>query len=212
MFNHHNGKYNIKHKYNPFESIDEKGYEMITTKAIEAGEELYISYNQCDICQEELDWVGTPEMFLFYGFVESMPQRWLFDFARVKFDLDWKGGYEESGELVVSFLVPPSRKGMDILKEEITRIEKFAGLHRQKNHEDDEYDGVSEYEWNALWKYYDALHDAMSLAVRSNATLSDDVWKLDKDWWVKDGTLAGKDDYEHYVQETQSVLGVSGEL
>jgi hypothetical protein len=69
------------------------------------------------MCQEIVNWFGTPEMFLCFGFVEEMPQRWLFDFARVKFVLDWGGGNESKGETKVNFLVPRSVKGMALLIE-----------------------------------------------------------------------------------------------
>lgn len=100
MMNHNNGKMNVIHKYNPYKGdpIDKTGYEMVTSKPILAGEELFLSYNQCVICDQYYDWFGTPEMFLHFGFVESYPQRWLFDFARVKFDLDWKDGDEGTGK------------------------------------------------------------------------------------------------------------------
>lgn len=65
MFNHDNGKYNIQHKYNPYTSpLQNTGYGVITSRKIHAGEELYNSYNRCNICDGYLDWFGTPEMYL----------------------------------------------------------------------------------------------------------------------------------------------------
>jgi len=100
MMNHNNGKTNVAHKYDPYKGdpIDKTGYEMVTSKPLSAGEELFNSYNHCTICHHYYDWFGTPEMFLHFGFVEGYPQRWLFDFARVKFDLDWKDGDEGTGK------------------------------------------------------------------------------------------------------------------
>ncbi len=99
MMNHNNGETNVAHKYDPYiEDPIETGYEIVTSKPILAGEELFNSYNQCSICYHYYDWFGTPEMFLHFGFVEGYPQRWLFDFARVKFDLDWKDGDEGTGK------------------------------------------------------------------------------------------------------------------
>ena len=100
MMNHSNRKTNVAHKYDPYkgDKIDKKGYEIVTSKPVLAREELFNSYNHCSICQEYYDWFGTPEMFLHFGFVEGYPQRWLFDFARVKFDLDWKDGDEGTGK------------------------------------------------------------------------------------------------------------------
>jgi len=100
MMNHHNRKNNVVHKYNSYKDpIDKTGYEIVTSKSILAGDELFLSNNHCAICDQYYDWFGTPEMFLHFGFVEGYPQRWLFDFARVKFDLDWKDGDEKTGKM-----------------------------------------------------------------------------------------------------------------
>ncbi len=99
MMNHNNDKMNVEYKYDPYgDPIDKTGYGIVTSKLILAGEELFLSYNHCSICYHYYDWFGTPEMFLTFGFVEGYPQRWLFDFARVKFDLDWKDGDEGTGK------------------------------------------------------------------------------------------------------------------
>ena len=48
MFNHNGGGYNMAHRYNPYggDRIDKTGYEVYTTRSIEAGEELFNSYNR----------------------------------------------------------------------------------------------------------------------------------------------------------------------
>ena len=203
MNNHHNGKHNMAHRYSPYDPNDLKeikrnGYELITTKEIKQSEELFTSYNRCMMCQETVDWFGTPEMFLYFGFVEEMPQRWLFDFARVKFELDWRDGDESKGEAVVNFLVPPSVKGMALLTEELTRLASFAKVHREIASEDA---GIPSIEWSSLWQYYDALYYALSCAVHQSriGLMTDDVWKLDDNWWVQDGTLTATDIDEHKV-------------
>ncbi len=206
MMNHHNRLVNVAHLYNPFyylkpDPIDQTGYEMVTTKAIKSSEQLYLSYNTCTICSDYYDWFGTPEMFLHFGFVEPLPQRWLFDFARVKFDLDWKDGNETFGEKVVNFLVPPSEKGIALLQDELVRLESFAAMHKNMNYESA---GISPTEWQSLWQYYDALFEALFCAVQlsNSKVLSEDVWTLDDDWWVQDGTLKAADVGEHQVYPT----------
>jgi len=200
MFNHNNAKYNIHHDYTLDETPEKRGFTV--SKPIKAGEELFNAYNRCNICNDRLDWYGTPEMWLEYGFVESIPQRWLFDFARVKFELEWKDGDESSGEVVVNFLVPMSSKGKSLLKEELTRLNTFADTYRHKSYE--EYVDMSRFEWESLWQYYDALHNAMTLATtQSDDSLSDEVWILGHDWWVQDGTLKEEDSDEHYVLRTK---------
>ncbi len=205
MMNHHNGKYNTAHKYNPYVTLDDSeikpiGYEIVTTKKITKSEEIYNSYNRCNICHEYFDHVGTPEIFNMFGFVEFMPQRWLFDFARVKFDLDWRDADESTGDAVVSFLVPPSERGIALLQEELDRLSLFAA-HRDDDPKDA---GIPASEWQSLWQYYDALHYAVSCAVQqsSKGNMTDDVWKLDENWWVHNGTLTADDDEDHGVYPT----------
>jgi len=201
MFNHNNARYNIHHDYTLDETPEKRGFTV--SKPIKAGEELFNAYNRCNICNDRLDWYGTPEMWLEYGFVESIPQRWLFDFARVKFELEWKDGDESTGEVAVNFLVPMSSKGKLLLQEELIRLDTFATVHRHKSYQ--EYIDMSQFEWESLWQYYDALHNAMTLATtESDVSLSDEVWKLGHDWWVQDGTLKEEDSDEHYVLRTKS--------
>ena len=59
MHNHHNGKVNVRHRYDPYkQSIDQLGYEIITSKQIKKDEELYLSYNQeRPLCDEIFDWL-----------------------------------------------------------------------------------------------------------------------------------------------------------
>ncbi|KAL7545395.1 hypothetical protein ACHAWF_008739 [Thalassiosira exigua] len=211
MGNHDNGKYNTPHKYDPYkgkgEAVYENGHEMVASEVIPAGGQIYYSYNRCNYCQEIYDWFGTPEMFLHFGFVEAMPQRWLIDFARIKFELDWRD--ESAGEAEVRFLVPPSARGVALLREELARLESFEEEYGKV---DPEAEGVPRSEWDSLWRYYDALTFALSSAMGSNATLVDDVWDLDDDWWVQEGTVRAKDDGEHMVYPRRSGTEAKSEL
>lgn len=196
MFNHDNGKYNIQHKYNPYggDSLQETGYGVVTSRKIQAGEQLYNSYNRCDICDAFFDWFGTPEMFLHYGFVENYPQRWLFDLARVKVDLL----PDEDEEVKLKFLVPPSKRGIDMLSKELSRLNDFAIKYRKKSHDEM---GMRSMEWISLWEYFDALYAALTLISETKEVLVDDVWTLGDDWWVQEGTTRADED-EHWVRTT----------
>ncbi|KAL7504895.1 hypothetical protein ACHAXN_002455 [Cyclotella atomus] len=195
MFNHDNGKYNIQHKFNPYTSpLEETGYGVITTRKINAGEELYNSYNRCNICDGYFDWFGTPEVFQHYGFVENYPQRWLFDLARVKVELT----AQDDGQLKVKFLVPPSKRGIDMLSKELMRLNDFANEYRHKSYAEL---GMRGLEWNSMWEYYDAIYAALTYITESTEPLVDDVWALGDDWWVQEGTTKeGEDD--HTVRKT----------
>jgi len=208
MANHDNRKTNIIHRYSPYDTnglneIKQNGYLIAASKPIKQSEQLLLSYNHCSICEHYVDWFGTPEMFLHYGFLEGMPQRWLFDFARVKFDLDWRDGNESTGEVLVNFLVPPSIKGIALLNEELIRLAFFAEKHRSVLNDDV---GIPHSEWSSLWQYYDALYNALSYAVQQSRyanVMNDKVWELDDNWWVKDGTLTAVDvEIDHAVYPT----------
>ena len=117
-----------------------------------------------------------------------------------KFDLDWTDVGESTGNAVVNFLVPPSIRGIELLKEELARLTLFAKKHMDAADKDV---GISHSEWTSLWQYYDALYYALSCAIkRGNETLIDDVW-INDNWWVKDGTLTAADVGEHQVFRTK---------
>jgi len=205
--------YNVAHQYVPWlDRIDQKGYELYATTSIGAGEELLTPYNRyggrfcfqsfispsntltsiprCDICQAMFDWFGAPEMFLNFGIVsDDMPQMFLFDFARVKFELD----HGADGEVEVQFLVPPSERGIGLLEGQLRRLTDFAAEKRGR----DDRGGISEYEWDMIWRYHATLQGAISLAVDASGgeELTDEVWSMDDDWWVQLGNIKMADDY-----------------
>lgn len=70
-YNHRNGNYT---------STDTtikigKYHETVATRTIEAGEEIYLSYNLCKHCGGRKMDYGTGEMLRDYGFVEQFPRR-----------------------------------------------------------------------------------------------------------------------------------------
>ncbi|KAL7519156.1 hypothetical protein ACHAWX_003951 [Stephanocyclus meneghinianus] len=195
MFNHHNGKHNIQLRINPYKSsIKETGYQVIAGRQLQPEEQLYNSYNRCGSCDAWYDWFGTPEVFLNFGFVESYPQRWLFDLARVKFDLI----EADDGQISVKFLVPPSKRGVEMLHHQLVRLNGFSVKYQNKSAIEV---GVRSIEWDSLWQYYDALHAALTFVTNTNETLVDDVWIMDDNWWVQDGTVLAEED-EHFVRTT----------
>jgi hypothetical protein len=209
MINHHNGKwYNIKHtlsyETHLYQNHTDNLFEIVTSKRVKAGEELFNSYNQCNNCAEVKDWLGTPEMFNQYGFVERMPQRWLFHYARVKFDLTWKNEDESTGELEVNFHVPPSERGMVFLREELKRLKDFE--QRRKVDKADALVPKSERE--AFWQYHNALTVAMAHALDSRVEVTEEVWERGRYWWVEDAAETPKyadevynDDYMDKVSD-----------
>lgn len=79
----------------------------------------------------------------------------------------------------------------------------FMGLHafatENRNKQHVEFEGVTKYEWESLWQYYDVLQNALSVTLQSDVALSNGIWNLGDDWWVKDGSIKAADDGHHYV-------------
>jgi hypothetical protein len=199
MINHRNGKwYNIKHTLD-YETLFEQHnldrlFEITTSKPVKAGEELYNSYNQCNNCVHWRFWLGTPEMLNLYGFVELMPQRWLFHYVRTKFDLYWKDEDESTGELQVKFHVPPSERGMAFFRQELKRLQDFE----QRRKVDAVEALVPKSEWETIWQYHNALTIAIAHVLDSGVEVTDEVWKRGRYWWVEDGFEPPEDADEVY--------------
>ena len=159
-----------------------------------------------------IDWFGAPEMFLNYGIVsDDMPQLFLFDFARVKFELD----HGADGEVEVRFLLPPSEKGIGLLKGQLSRLVGFASERQNRDRrggrsarpiaageqdgDRDDRKDISDYEWDMIWRYHTMLRGAISLAIDGSVGVekTDEVWSMDEDWWVQDGETTMADDYAH---------------
>ena len=65
--------------------------------------------------------------------------------------------------------------------------------------------GIPHSEWSSLWQYYNALCNALSYAVQQSRyanAMTDSVWELNDNWWVKDGTFTGADVEDHVVYPT----------
>lgn len=87
MMNHRNGKWLNTDSNSVHDNND--NIVVRATKRVKKGEELYTSYNMCRDCGGRTQHYGTPDMFRDYGFVETFPQRWIFD-DDFRFDMDKK--------------------------------------------------------------------------------------------------------------------------
>ena len=175
MINHRNGEYyNTRHKI-----AEGQNYQLVAHRRIEAGEQLHQSYNQCTVCTGRHDEFGTAEMFLEYGFVESLPQRWYVHQVRLKFDL--VEGDDAGGVPKVKFIVPPSIWGVTFMEEEVRRLEQFG-----KDHRDDEDLAATlpPYELEMIWQYHSAVLTAFRTAIAEAEDKIDEiVWKCDDNWY-----------------------------
>mmetsp|Transcript_7573 Transcript_7573/g.8672 ORF Transcript_7573/g.8672 Transcript_7573/m.8672 type:complete len:425 (+) Transcript_7573:126-1400(+) len=179
MFNHKSKRYHIHHEISYYNIQEEQRAKLVAQRSVQAGEEIYNSYNQCDECESK-EYMGTAEILMTYGFVESIPQIWFLYYGRLKFELDWKDEDESTNELVVNFLVTPSKRGLSWLRAELKRLLEFEDLNRKNFGA-----SIPESEWNTIWRYYDAMVLAFTKALESATETSEKVWEpSDAHWYV----------------------------
>ena len=140
-------------------------FEFIATRAIEKGEQLNYSYNRCSYCTcfEQGNFV-TPGIFLEYGFVETLPQRWAFANVDLIFDIDEKEGNVDD-ELEVNFVNPPTKADVYFMRTELKRL-SFVLRRYLKNYPTLSLQ-ISELELDSITKFHKALVDAFTHALKS---------------------------------------------
>jgi len=172
LANHRNGYMNHAHTNIKIEIVDGISVDGIATRDIGAGEQIYLSYNKNAELHGHADYFsGATNMLYNFGFVESMPQRWIFENSLVDdklviFDLDYaKSDTGQEGEL--EFRWPddsyrPSQVTLLFFREELERLDKISANLATDNSQrvlslnsEDEYNVASSY------------HEALGVAVRN---------------------------------------------
>ena len=157
LLNHRNGKW-LNTMSN---DIDWETDAIVqASRDIEAGEQLYGSFNFCASCGNRLTGYGTPEILRDYGFVENYPQRWIFEDLDVGFDIDER----DDGTLFVEWTgsAPPSGAA-DSLEEELSRLKGVN--YRLKKLTESGADALPESERRTISLYYEALVVAIERAL-----------------------------------------------
>jgi len=146
------------------------------SRDIQAGEEIFTTYNFCEDCGNRKLWYGTPELLRDYGFVERYPQRWVFPNQDTIFDLDlerndkgvpikteqhpagkvslkWERGYKLTPENAVFF---------------VDQLERLGRLGETvfKTNVDNE---VPEHEWEFLLQFRSSMEAAMQMALENSS-------------------------------------------
>ena len=119
-------------------------------------------------------------MFRDYGFVEAVPQRWLlFDYG-FSFDLQEKVPGSVDGELEVAYIKGgrPKNKfkrewALGRFRRQIMRLKKLKKMEEMKRGAAPDA-GISEYEWNTIWRYSDAVVNAMQHVIWEEEGSGDD--------------------------------------
>mmetsp|Transcript_27066 Transcript_27066/g.33194 ORF Transcript_27066/g.33194 Transcript_27066/m.33194 type:complete len:443 (-) Transcript_27066:160-1488(-) len=192
MFNHRNGD----RWYNAAHVMEEGSSQGLAAKrTVKRGEQLFLSYNQCNICGGRIHWHGTADMLDDYGFVEPFPQRYYDEDLRLKFDIDQID--EENGtKLTVKWGAPPSEAGAVFLREQLQRLEQMEGMKHEANADSLK---VPMNESNKVWE----LHSAFIMALRA---------ALDslKGWTLTDivDSIPNWDEYQYTFDEDGNLVSI----
>lgn len=106
-------------------------YRVIANRTIEAGEQIYNSYDMCEECNADAvdSGYGTPEIFRDYGFIEDLPQRWSFQPGAVDID-DGEDSWVYAPEQIQFELVEGQDSGtMEAVWADFLLIDDRAKLH-----------------------------------------------------------------------------------
>jgi spermidine synthase len=135
-------------------------------KKIQAGEQLFISYNDCVNCkknEQDLILFRTPEIFRDYGFVESYPQRWGF-FGGVSLLIEEVEGVDGKITLEAKHLGWQTDDWLEFMTNKMVNLQDMlydAEMLAAR-------DSIPPKEWETLFLYHSAMMKALSSAVKSS--------------------------------------------
>jgi len=141
--------------YSTFGGDGQVGLEVRAFRDINVGEQIYTDYRDYGA-------IGTPELLRDYGFVERLPQRWIFHEQEVSFDIDDKRG---NGNIQVTWTsdVCPSELAEEFFHEQLTRLEQHVSPEIMRAAKKG---SVPKHELETISQFHDALITAMGLASR----------------------------------------------
>jgi len=195
MYNHRNGDWlNTRQKFDE----NDDSLEISARRTIEAGEQIYNSYNMCDGCgSRKLSFFDTFELFVYYGFVEQMPQRWNFLGQNVVFDLDEKKDDPDIIELTWATSVLPNQDMLGYMQEEIERITQLEQSLQEKQ-SSSPASFVPNNEWHMITQYLNAYRSALGHAISATEKLFRE-WEADG--WDRNDWEEDEDEEEDNVEE-----------
>mmetsp|Transcript_5984 Transcript_5984/g.16793 ORF Transcript_5984/g.16793 Transcript_5984/m.16793 type:complete len:441 (+) Transcript_5984:206-1528(+) len=186
MISHRNGKhwYNTREVYSvhhPQEPV-----QVVATRNVAKGEELYTSYDGCLDCGGRSTGYGTSEILRDYGFVEMYPQRWNFKEQGVSFTLDYKydktTGKPVKGdkELQLKWSRKPATVKVQFFEQQVKRLETFKEQHKldDLNAKPEE---MPQHEWDTLRQYHGALMTTMQTLIAKIEQDGNDGREIDYD-------------------------------
>lgn len=172
-----------------------------SSRVIQAGEELHTSFNFCADCEDRLNDFGTPELLREYGFVEDYPQKWVFQEQQVSFNLARAVGEDgnETDELKLTWNDgdEPVLEDVIFFRQQLQRLKDLAETELVFPNP-----SIPQQEWEIILKYYDALTNALTLAIKASGMDIDKDSCLDLSSDSCDVDFAYR--YEHIQTEAET--------
>jgi len=164
MVNHDNGRINTEND----SMYSEGGIKVRASRLIEAGEEIFASYDLCIDCQQIDDVWGTPEILKDFGFVENYPHRWIFDNIGSTIWFEIVSTPHDGLSVIFDTLEEdsfgiPKRKDILFLQSELERLQR-VGKEFLK-----EKGSIPQYEWDMVNAYYAAAVTGISMGIEAIA-------------------------------------------
>jgi len=165
MMSHRNGLWLNTYSNNVHQGEDVK---VRAKRDIEEGEEIYTTYNFCEDCGARKLSYGTPEILRDYGFVEQMPQSWIFPDIDLGFRIDELEDNDEDGAPKYALMEwierEPDEDDVAMLKVHVGHVmdTKATTLSSRKDYAD-----VPQREWDIIVQFIDAMELAINTALDS---------------------------------------------
>ncbi|KAL7572556.1 hypothetical protein ACA910_000376 [Epithemia clementina (nom. ined.)] len=216
MGNHRNGHWHNMDQLH--DSKTHKDFEVVALRNVEAGEQLYLSYNECPdhTCDGEAHKFITPNFFSAYGFVEEYPQRWEFatgpeenDYILFELDLPStnkaKVHYTEkrisAQKLQLTWLHEDSQKpDSEQLEWLQVQLKRLQGM---KDYVSFEVKHLEAHEETAILSYFNALQQAVEQAILAGVKHLQGQSKHGEN---------GGNEYAHISPASQNIVSFSGAL
>lgn len=168
-------------------------------RRIEAGEEIYGSYNMCEDCSSRVNTYGTGEILRDYGFVEQFPQSWIFHDLEIGFrvDIEEDPDAEDGSQYILTEWIErePSQRDIDALEAKLKYVNEQLETMDRDAHSD-----VPQNEWDVIQEYLNSMKIGLVAALE---------WE-DADSCIETGTCEFSLDRYKNLDETYHTTIESG--
>jgi hypothetical protein len=191
MINHVNDVEKLNTDNNSVYSAE--GLRVWASKTIEAGEELFLTYDNCSDCGTTPDDWGTTELLRDFGFVELYPRQFYFlgEEEDILFAID-EDEHDGEGLIYIDWFEnggeTPSYEQIAMMKEEYNRLQDL----QHEGNLTERRQLMPEKEWNTIFQYHQALTSALEAAIQG---ASDD---LEEDPDDKDDNIDEHNAYDEH--------------